>query len=987
MNLKWTFMAFLLAIAWSIALPGFGQERTVSGTVTDTAGRALQSATVLVKNTSAGTQTKPDGSFSLRVPASAQTLVISSINYATQEVPITEGTISVRLEPLTAALADVVVIGYGTQQRKDVTGSIATVTSKDFQKGTITSPEQLIAGKVAGVTVTTNGGAPGSGSVIRVREGASLNASNDPLIIVDGIPLSNNGVSGAANQLALINPNDIETVTVLKDAASTAIYGSRASNGVIIITTKRGRRGKPQLNVVSNLSVATIAKKLDVLSAGEMRNFVNNYPGATDAQKAKLGTANTNWQNLIFQNAITSDNNVSVSGAFNNLPYRLSVGYLSQQGTLKTDLLQRGTVGLNLSPLLFDKHLKIDINVKGAYSQSDFANQGAIGSAVAFDPTQPVYNDKGGYFEWLQSNGQFNPNANSNPVALLYQYHSRGYVTRSFGNIQFDYKFHFLPELHANLNLGYDVSQGHGNPYTDSSRQGNSNYNYRGVLSPYKQNNNNYIGEFYLSYIKDLKSINSNINAVAGYGYYDNKATNHNSYGYFVDTKDTVPGTAPTYFTDIQQNTLISYYGRVIYTLANKYIVQGSIRTDGSSRFSKENRWGVFPSAAFTWRINQENFLKNSNTLSDLKLRLSYGVTGQQEGIANYSYLPAYYLAAATSQYQLGNTFYVPFTPVAYAQDIKWEQTESYNAGIDIGFLKNRLSATVDVYTRKTKDLLNTLNLPVGTNFTNKITDNVGDMKSEGVEVSLNASPIVSKTFRWDLSYNFTYIHREITRLTKTADPTFYGNPTGPSIDPQGTQVQINSIGYTPFAFYVYKQVYDANGKPIEGLFADLNRDGVINNNDKYRYKSPFAPVKMGFNTSFTYKQWTLNALLRASIGNYMYNQVFSGSGNIAAIISPNNFIQNVPKAALESNFQTYVERESDYYIYNASFLKMDNIGLSYNAGRIINNKVNLTVGAYCQNVFVVTKYPGLDPELYGGVDNNIYPRPRTYTLSVNLNF
>ncbi len=785
MNLKWTFMALLLAIGWCIAVPGLAQDRTVTGTVTDTAGRPLPSASVVIKNTTTGTQTKPDGSFSLHAPASAQTLVISSVNYATQEVPITEGAISVRMEPLTAALADVVVIGYGTQQKKDVTGSIATVTSKDFQKGTITSPEQLISGKVAGVTVTTAGGAPGSGAVIRIREGASLNASNDPLIIVDGIPLSNNGIAGSSNQLALINPNDIETFTVLKDAASTAIYGSRASNGVIIITTKRGRRGKPQVNVVSNLSVATIAKKLDVLNAEEMRNFVNNYPGVTEAQKAWLGTANTNWQDLIYRNAITSDNNISVSGAFKDIPYRLSVGYLSQQGTLKTDLLQRGTVGISLSPLLFDKHLKIDINIKGAYSQSDFANQGAIGGAVAFDPTQPVNNNKGGYFEWLQSNGTFNPNANSNPVALLNQLHSRGNVSRSFGNIQFDYKFHFLPDLHANLNLGYDISQGHGDPYTDSSRQGNSNYSFRGTRNPYKQNNDNYISEFYLSYVKALQSINSNINAVAGYGYYDNKITNHNSYNYFVDNNDTVPGSKPAYFTDIQQNTLESYYARLIYTLANKYILQGSIRTDGSSRFAKENRWGVFPSVAFTWRINQEGFLKNSNTINDLKLRLSYGVTGQQEGIANYSWRPAYYQSATTSQYQLGNSFYVPYTPVAYAADIKWEQTGAYNAGIDIGLLKNRISATVDVYTRKTKDLLNTLNLPVGTNFTNKITDNVGDMKSQGVEVTLNVSPVVSKNFRWDLSYNFTYINREITKLTKTTDPTFYGNPTGPSIDPR----------------------------------------------------------------------------------------------------------------------------------------------------------------------------------------------------------
>ena len=901
-------------------------------------------------------------------------------------MPVTGDVVNAHLTPIISSLADVVVIGYGTQQRKDITGSIATVSTKDFQKGTITSPDQLIAGKVAGVSVTSNGGAPGSGSVIRVREGASLNASNDPLIIVDGIPLSQNGISGASNQLALINPNDIETFTVLKDAASTAIYGSRASNGVIIITTKRGRRGKPQINFVTNFSVATLAKEVSVLTADDMRAFVNNPAnGATVAQKALLGTANTNWQKQIYQNAITSDNNISISGAVKNLPYRLSLGFLSQQGTLKTDLLQRGTVSLNMTPMLFDNHLKIDINLKGTLSQDQFANQAAIGSAIAFDPTQPVYNNKGGYNEWLQSDGTYNPNATSNPVGLLNQYHSKGNVSRSFGNIQFDYKFHFLPDLHANLNLGYDVSDGHGNVLIDSSRQSNSSYFYQGTTSKYKQTTVNTVGEFYLNYVKNIKSINSNINAVAGYGYYDNKPKTFSYYSYFLNG-DTVASSKPQYLTDIQQNTLISYYGRLIYTYADKYILSGSIRTDGSSRFAKNVRWGVFPSGAFTWRINQENFLKNVNAISDLKLRLSYGVTGQQEGIANYSYLPAYYVASSTSQYQFGNTFYSPYTPAAYVTDIKWEQTAAYNAGIDVGFLKNRLSATVDVYSRKTTNLLNSLNLAAGTNFTNILTDNVGDMSSKGIEVTLNATPVQNKNFSWNFSYNFSYTTRKITKLTKSNDSTFIGNLTGPGVDVQNTQVQINSVGYTPFSFYVYKQVYDANGKPIEGLYADLNRDGVINSKDLYRYKSPFAPIKMGFSTSFSYKQWSVSTVLRASIGNYMYNQVYAGNGNTATIISPNNFIQNVPKAALDAGFATY-QRQSDYYIYNASFLKMDNVGLSYNVGNIIHNKARLSVGAYCQNVFIVTKYPGIDPEVYSGIDNVIYPRPRTYTLSANINF
>ncbi|MDQ2752500.1 MAG: SusC/RagA family TonB-linked outer membrane protein, partial [Bacteroidota bacterium] len=533
--------AFTMIAAFSFVMPAKAQTRTITGIVTDTADRVLANVSVLVKGTTIGTQTKQDGSFSLHAPARAATLVFTSINYGSLEVPITGDVVNAHLTPVVASLADVVVIGYGTQQRKDVTGAISTVTTKDFQKGTITSPDQLISGKVAGVSVTSNGGAPGSGSVIRIREGASLNASNDPLIIVDGIPLSPNGIAGASNQLALINPNDIESVTVLKDAASTAIYGSRASNGVIIITTKRGRRGKPQINFVTNLSVATVAKEVSVLSAGEIKSFVNNPANrATAAQMALLGTANTNWQKQIYQNAITSDNNLSIAGAVKNLPYRLSLGFLSQQGTLKTDLLQRGTVSLNLTPMLFDNHLKIDINLKGTLSEDHFANQAAIGSAIAFDPTQSVYNGKGAYNEWLQSGGTYNPNATSNPVGLVNQYHSKGNVSRSFGNIQFDYKFHFLPDLHANLNLGYDISEGHGNVLIDSSRQSNGSYSYQGTTSKYKQTTVNTVAEFYLNYVKNIRSIRSNINAVAGYGYYDNKPKTFNYYSFFLNG-DSIP--------------------------------------------------------------------------------------------------------------------------------------------------------------------------------------------------------------------------------------------------------------------------------------------------------------------------------------------------------------------------------------------------------------------------------------------------------------
>jgi TonB-linked SusC/RagA family outer membrane protein len=962
-------------------------QKTVSGTVTDSAsGRPMQAVSVLVKGTGLGAQTGADGKFSVSVPATASTLVISSVGYGTKEVEIGSGNISVALGQSNAALADVVVIGYGTSRKKDLTGSIATVGEKDFQKGTITSPDQLIAGKVAGVQVISNGGAPGAGSIIRIRGGASLNASNDPLIVIDGIPLSGDNLSGVANPLAMINPDDIESFTILKDAASTAIYGSRASNGVILITTKKGRKGPAKFNFSTVASVGTIAKELDVLSAGQMRAYVDSAANNA-AYLPLLGNANTDWQKEIYQNAFTTDNTLSITGSTKNLPYRVSVGYLNQEGVLKTDKLQRGTGSISLSPVLFDNHLKINVNLKGSYSESNFAQQGAIGNAVRFDPTQPVYDSKGNYFEWRQANGSYNTLSTPNPVAQLEQNHSTGKNVRSIGNVQLDYKLHFLPDLHANLNLGYDASHGYGNYSTDdSARTANSTYNYRGTKGQYDQNKTYTFGEFYLNYVKDITSINSNINWVGGYGYYNNKSKNNGYYSYFLNN-DTVPGSKPSAPLYIDQQTLISYYTRLIFTVAGKYIFAGSIRSDGSSRFAPDNRWGVFPSGAFTWRINQEDFLKNSSVVSDLKLRLSYGVTGQQDGIGYYNYLPAYYPNSVSSQYQIGNTFYPLYSPVAYAADIKWEQTGAYNAGIDFGFFKNRLTGAVDVYQKKTTDLLNTFNIPVGTNFSNQITDNIGNMTTNGVEVTLNVIPVQNKNFTWDLSYNVSYNARKITKLSLNDDPSFKGNTTGGISGATGQTIQINSVGYNPNSYFVFKQVYDGKtGKPVEGLYADLNRDGIINDADKYRYKSPFAPYTMGLTTGLNYKSWTLNMVFRADIGNYLYNNVQSDIGVTRNILNPLVFIQNAPVQALQTGFVNN-QYQSDYYIQNASFLKMDNVGLSYNVGKILKEKANLTLGANCQNVFVVTKYTGLDPEVYSGIDNNIYPRPRTFSISANINF
>lgn len=973
-------------------------QTTVSGTVTDSTGAPLQSATVMVKGTSAGAQTGTDGKFSITVPANATTLVISSVGFTTQEVAVA-GSLNIVLRSASSVLTDVVVIGYGTARKKDLTGSIATVGEKDFQKGTITTPDQLIAGKVAGVQVISNSGAPGAGSTIRIRGGASLNATNDPLIVIDGVPLTGDALSGVANPLAMVNPDDIESFSIAKDAASTAIYGSRASNGVIFITTKKGKRGPAKFNFSTVNSLGTVAKRLDVLTGDEMRKYVTDYATANPAYADwvdLLGSSNTDWQKEIYQNAFTTNNTLSVTGSTKNIPYRVSVGYLNQDGILQTDNLQRGTASIALTPMLFDNHLKIDINVKGAYSESQFAQQGAIGNAVRFDPTQPVYDEKGDYFEWYQGNGTYNTLSNANPVAQLNQNHSTGKTLRSIGNIQVDYKFHFLPELHANLNLGYDATDGHGNYNSDdSAKTANSTYNYRGTKGQYQQYKTYTFGEFYLNYLKDFTSINSNLNVIGGYGYYNNRSANYGFYTYFLNN-DTVPGSQPKAPLTLDYQTLISYYARGIFTINNKYIFAGSIRTDGSSRFSEENRWGVFPSGAFTWRINQEDFLNTSNVVSDLKLRLSYGITGQQDGIGYYNYLPAYYPTVAASQYQVGNTFYPLYSPVVYAADIKWEQTSAYNIGIDFGFFKNRLTGSVDVYQKKTKDLLNTYNIPVGTNFSNQITSNIGDMDTKGVEVTLNVTPVQNADWRWDLSYNFSYNEREITKLSLNDDPAFKGNPAGGISGATGQTIEINSVGYQPLSYFVFKQVYDEKtGNPIEGLYADLNRDGLINDNDKYRYKSPFAPYNMGLTSNLSYKKWALNMVFRANIGNYLYNNIQSDIGVTRNILNPLDFIQNAPVDALKTGFVNN-QYQSDYYIENASFLKMDNIGISYNAGKVFNNKVGLILGANCQNVFVITKYTGIDPEIYlnrdndqtkVGIDNVIYPRARTFSLSANLNF
>jgi iron complex outermembrane receptor protein len=976
---------FLLA-----TLVGYSQTRQISGKVTDSKdGSPIANASVTVKGTKTGTTTDASGSFKLNVTGSSATLVISSVGFNRIEVSVGDQTqLDVSMVGSAAALTEVVVVGYGTQRKKDLTGAVATVSSKDFVKGALQTPEQLIAGKVAGVQITPNSGAPGSGSVIRIRGGASLNASNDPLIVIDGVPVDNAGVAGSANPLNLINPSDIETFTILKDPSAAAIYGSRASNGVILITTKKGKKGKVRWNFGAQGFAQTPSGKLDILSASEFTALVNEK--GTAAEKARLGTSSTDWQDEIYTTALGQDLNLSATGAVldGKWPFRVSGAYLNQDGILKTGNFKRMTGSLNLSPSFLNNKLKVDINLKLARTSNRFADEGAIGNAVSFDPTKPVLsgsNRYGGYWEWLDNDGLPKQLSNRNPVALLDENlrDNQSNVYRTIGNVMLDYQFPWIKGLRANFNVGYDFSRGRGlNTLSDSAA---ANYRGQGSYSPYYEERRNFLYDAYLNYASDIKALNSRVDVMVGHGRQEFSNYSFNYPGRRFNG-DTIPKSVPEFLNNGNPGyLLISYYGRLNYTLANKYVVTLNARTDGSSKYFPGGRWGFFPGGAVAWRVSEENFLRNSKVVSDLKLRFGYGVTGQQDGIAFYSYLPSYGISNDQAQYQLGDNFINMFRPSAYFEELRWETTTNINAAVDFGFLDNKITGTVEVFKRITKDLLSVVPVAAGANFSNQLLKNVGNIESEGFEITLNATPVKTKTFEWNIGANFTYVVPEITKLLDNPDPNFKGIPVGGISGGTGNTIQRHLVGQRPNTFYVYKQIYDKSGAPIEGLYEDLNRDGIINENDLYLYQNPAATYFLGINSTINYKKFSAGFVMRGSIGNYMYNNFASNSGVLRSFINPLEFLANGSSDYLNTRFANN-QYFSDYYVQNASFLRLDNINFGYDVGEVVKG-ARLRVSANIQNVFVLTKYKGLDPEIFGGIDNNIYPRPRIYVLGVNLDF
>lgn len=886
-----TFKVLLMFIVGLfLSVNTFAQQIVVKGIVKDTTGEPIIGANVIVKGTTNGTITDFDGNFLLNANK-GDIIIISFIGYRSQEAQAA-ASMNIILKDDTELLDEVVVIGYGSVKKDDLSGSVVAIKAEEMNKGAVTSPQELIMGKVPGLSVSQGDGAPGAGSTIRIRGGASLNASNDPLIVIDGIPVSNDAAPGTPNALATINPNDIETFTVLKDASATAIYGSRASNGVIIIQTKKGTQDKIKVSYSGTFTAKDPYKRIETLDAQSFREVMQaQYPEGT-AQSADIQrilnvypNQSTDWQDAIYQTGLSTDQNIGIAGKAGFMPFRISLGYNTEKGTLKTSKYERYTGAVNLSPKFFDNHLSVDINVKGTINKNRFADSGAVGAAAFFDPTKPIYDEENrynGYWNWGIVQGAQADLATQNPLSLLYDRNNHGTTKRSLGNIQLDYKIHGLEDLHANLNLGYDVAKTTGRNFVNSnSVQSSLDKTFTGLGQGNTWNNlrRNHLLDFYMNYAKNIESIKSNFDIMAGYSWQHFYYANHDI-TYSNPTEDLGAKEGYTYDENERhyirddhrripyENYLISFFGRLNYNFMDRYLLTATLRRDGSSRFSENNRWGLFPSAALAWTISNEPFMKaTENVLSKLKLRLGYGVTGQQE-IGDYQYITSYSFSTNPNTTYLGTTL---LKPNGYSPDLKWEQTTTYNVAIDFGFLNNRINGSIEYYQKHTKDLLNTISAAAGTNFINLITANVGKMKNKGVEANVNAIAIQSKDFTWEVGYNITWNDSKITKLTTTFNPDYQGIDAGTN--------QKHQVGEMPGTFYLYQQVYDENGKPIQNAFVDRNNDGQITEADRYlTHKSPMAKVYMGFSSQFSYKKWDLGFNLRANFGNYVYNGVASGN-------------------------------------------------------------------------------------------------------------
>ena len=983
---------FTLVIGLFLSVGAFAQQITVNGIVKDTTGEPVIGANVLVKGTTNGTITDFDGNFQL-MANKGDIIVISFIGFTSQELPATTELMNVVLKDDSEMLSEVVVIGYGSVKKNDLTGSVTAIKAEELNRGVVTSPDQMLKGKVPGLLVTPASGDPTGSATIRIRGAASLYANNDPLIVIDGVPVTPEGGAGMGNPLATVNPNDIESYTVLKDASATAIYGSRASNGVIIITTKKGTGDKIQVAYNSSYSLKQNTSTLDVMTGDQYREYVERmYAGTSRLENIKryMGTANTDWQDLIYRTAFSTDQNVSVYGNKGNLPFRASVGYTYDQATLKVGDNQRANMSISMTPKFFDEHLSVNVNAKGVYNRANYPNSGAIGDAISFSPTVPVKNEDGSYFNWYSSDGSANTMAGINPLSQLYDPYNVNETLRSMGNLQLDYKIHGFEDLRFNLNLGYDFSRTTGENYNElgsilSKRNGSSDY-----YKTYANQNSNTLLEFYGNYNKDFNI--HHLDVMAGYSWQHNYVK-YNQSQYYNNDRSQLYQQNPT---DRREYYLVSFFGRVNYSINSKYLFTFSLRDDASSRFSKDNRWGLFPSAAFAWNLAEENFIKENPFFSSMKLRLGWGQTGQQDiGMDRcYAYQAKYTESSAlTTQIPWGNGYIYTLAPNAYNPNIKWETTETFNVGLDFGIFGGRINGNVDAYMRKTTDLLNEINTPMGSNFSNKIISNVGDMKNMGLEFNVNFIPIEKNDMRWTINVNGTLQKTEITKLTNTPSKDYYGVQVGAGMSSIGGYTSLYRVGYTPYTYYLYQQAYDENGKAIQNVFVDRNGDGVITEDDRYVTGKSISPkFFFGISSSFTYKKWDFGFNAHGSIGGYALNKVAKNNATSYSDDHTKGYINNLSTYVLKTNWtetMSEFQQVSDMFLENASFFRMDDINVGYTFDEFKNWKGKIRVGASVQNVFTITNYSGLDPELTAadGVDNNLIPRPRLYTIRLNVNF
>lgn len=984
--MKWVLGAICLCVPMFVMA-----QNTITGVVKDKAfDEPLPGASVVIKGTATGTTTDFDGNYEIQA-ALGDILLFSYVGFKSIEIEVDGTAIDVALEEDTAQLDEVVLIGYGSTTKKDATGAVIGVTEEELNKGFIASPQDLLIGKAAGVNITTSGGAPGSGSEIRIRGGASLDASNAPLIIIDDVPLDNSNNPGSRNVFDFINPADISSFTVLKDASATAIYGSRASNGVIIITTKKGVSGDLKFNFGTSASVSSVKEDLDVLSAGQFRDIIQQrYPNRV----SELGNASTDWQDEIFKSAVGTDTNFSVRGGIWGIPFRASVGHTEQDGILRTEALQRTTASVNLSPKLFDDKLRIQINARGSYSENNFADTNAIFNAIQFDPTRPVFDAAlpGGFFDYYEPNGTPTANTVANPLALLLLRENRSNVRRLVANAKFDYQFHFFPDITATLNLGIDKSNADGvdnQPETLSTQRIT-----QGLFSNYGQDEENKLLDFYLKYTKELEKWNTRFDLTAGYSYqnfFDNQFTSS-------VRGDGIGGT--TIDDIILESNLQSYFGRANLILADKYLFTFTYRRDGSSRFGGDNRWGNFPAAAFAWNVSDENFLKDSKSISNLKLRLGWGVTGQQDviqGNDTQPYLPQFAPSLNGASVQFGQDangnpiFVSSLRAQPFDANIKWEETTTYNIGLDFGLFDNVLSGAVELYYRETEDLLSTVNIPIGSNLSNRLPTNIGSLTNQGVEVTLNAKILDREDLTWDLGFNYAYNENTVDQLFLTDNAGGAGIPVAGTLlvgfgGDDGAQYHI--IDEPTRSYLVYVQAYNSDGLPIPGTVVDLNGDGFINSLDRRPFQQAAPLVNLGLNSRVNWKNWDMSFSMRASLGNYNYNGIEVQNGTFANVDIGQD-LRNVTSATVINGFDDYIDEVtfSDFFVQDASFLRLDNINLGYTFGNVFNDSSRLRVFSTLQNVLVVTDYEGLDPEVPNGIDRNIFPRPFITQLGLSLDF